>query len=475
MRLLLLLIYLSPAFLFANPVQEFTLFVEAERQHLNIPGVAIAIIDKGEVTYLNFGLAYAGKSDRVTNDTLFELASISKPITATAIMRLVELGLVSLDAPISSYIKPWKLPASEYDNDEVTLRRIMSHTAGLSGRSYQGFPVDQKLPSIEDSLNGIPLASSKVELIIEPGTQYKYSGGGFTLAQLAIERVTHRSYAEFMTDEIFKPLGMTNTTVHSSSEPVSVRSASPHDFNGKPIEIYRLPELAAGGVKSTSKDLANFALSMMGDSPILSTQSISQLSTSVIEINSNLAMALGFELRDGMLSHGGQNRGWISSMDISPSSQSALIILTNSESGVRLIDQVRCIWNSSFGIETLTRYCADQARAEKSTSWILKLASLVLLILTGLIFRRLAAILSSRLFSFTSNSFRVVAGTTCLFTILGMWFVLLTDLGVYLFAGIRWGFPTIEYLPPDTWLVTISLTMFGLVGGAALLLNRKAP
>jgi CubicO group peptidase (beta-lactamase class C family) len=181
MRLLIILICFSQAVVLAEPLQEFTQHVEAERQRLGIPGISIAIVDKGAVKYLNFGLSHSEKSNPVTSDTLFELASISKPITATAIMRLAQLGLVSLDAPISNYIQPWNLPASGYQNDKVTLRTIMSHTAGLSGRSYQGFPVSQKLPTIEDSLNGILLASSRVEVVIEPGTQYRYSGGGFTL------------------------------------------------------------------------------------------------------------------------------------------------------------------------------------------------------------------------------------------------------------------------------------------------------
>jgi hypothetical protein len=278
-----------------------------------------------------------------------------------------------------------------------------------------------------------------------------------------------------MANEVFKPLGMTHTTVHASSNPISVTSASPHDFEGKPIEIYRLPELAAGGVKSTSKDLAQFVLAMMRDSPILNSDSISELSTPVIDINSNLKMALGFEWRDGMLSHGGQNRGWISWMDISPPHESGLIILTNSESGIRLIDSVRCSWNTLFEIGTLTRYCEDQTKAAQTTSWTLKLISLILLVLTGLFVWKLDAVLSPQSIEFTSNLSRTFAGAICLLAILGMWFVLLTDFGVYLFAGIRWGFPTIEYLPSEVWLLAISLTLFCLVGTVAVLFKRKAP
>lgn len=209
MRLLVVSVCFWQAVVIAEPLQGFKQQVAAEHQGLGTPSVSIAIIDKSTPRYLNFGLSHSEKSDLVTSDTLYELASISKPKTATATMRLAQLGLVSLDAPISPYIEPLILPISGYQNNKVTLRRIMSHTAGLSVRSYQGFPAGQKLPTIEDSLNGIPLASSKVEVVIEPGTEYRYSSGGFTLVQLAI--------------------GMTHTTVHSSSKPIWVISASPHD------------------------------------------------------------------------------------------------------------------------------------------------------------------------------------------------------------------------------------------------------
>ncbi|MGK0471861.1 MAG: CubicO group peptidase (beta-lactamase class C family) [Candidatus Azotimanducaceae bacterium] len=157
MRLLVVSVCFWQAVVIAEPLQEFKQQVAAERQGLGTPSVSIAIIDKSTPRYLNFGLSHSEKSDLVTSDTLYELASISKPKTARATMRLAQLGLVSLDAPISPYIEPLILPISGYQNNKVTLRRIMSHTAGLSVRSYQGFPAGQKLPTIEDSLNGIPL------------------------------------------------------------------------------------------------------------------------------------------------------------------------------------------------------------------------------------------------------------------------------------------------------------------------------
>lgn len=473
LRILLLLACLSPGLVLADAVKELNRYVKLEYQRLNVPGVAIAIVDHGKLTYLNFGLANSKNTDAITSDTLFEIASISKPITAIAIMRLTQLGLVSLDEPISQYIEPWALPASQYNSDEVTLRRIMSHTAGLSGRSYQGFPLTQELPSLQDSLNGIPLASSKVEVVIKPGTKYLYSGGGFTLTQIAIERATNGSYERYMVNEVFKPLGMINTTVHSAVAPISTRIASPHDFEGNPLEVYRLPELAAGGVKSTSQDLARLALALMGDNPILNSRSISELSAPVVEIDSNRKMALGFEWLDGMLSHGGQNRGWISWMDISPSSQSALIILTNSENGAHLVDDVRCRWDELFKIGRLNRYCEQQAKEKQKTNWIMKLVSLALLALAATTAWRLRTVLSNGSIGLTSNGLRVLAGALCLCVIPGIWFVLLTDFGVYLFAGIRWGLPTIDYLATEVWYVAASLTLFCLLGGFALLLKKE--
>jgi len=221
--------------------------------------------------------------------------------------------------------------------------------------------------------------------------------------------------------------------------------------------------------------MAQFVLAMMWGSPLLNSDSISELSKPVIDINSNLKMALGFEWRNGMLSHGGHNRGWISWIDILPSEQRGLIILTNSESGIRLIDSVRCSWNTLFGIGTLTRYCEEQSKTEQNISWILKLVSLILLVLAGLFAWKLGLVFNWRLIEFTYSPSRTIAGAICLLAISGMWFVLLTDFGVYLFAGIKWGFPTIEYLPSEVWLLTSSLTLLCLVGGMAALLKRKTP
>ena len=126
----------------------------------------------------------------VDGDTVFQAASISKTLTAWGVMRLVEQGALELDAPVGRYLTRWQLPPSPYNHDGVTIRRLLSHTAGLSLHGYPGIAPEQPLPTLEESLSGGHPGAEDVRVVSEPGTTYAYSGGGYTLLQLVVEEVT---------------------------------------------------------------------------------------------------------------------------------------------------------------------------------------------------------------------------------------------------------------------------------------------
>ena len=457
MRLLILAASLVCLPTFADSVKEFYLFAEAELEKFNVPGASIAIVDNGAVQYLNFGLRNSESSATVTSSDLFHIASISKPVTAWALMKLTEQNHVSLDEPVRKYLKTWQLPPSEYDNDLVTLRKIMSHTAGLSARSYQGFPASSPLPTLQDSLNGIPISSSAVVLINEPGSTYGYSGGGFTLAQLLIEDVTGTRFRTYMEETLFKPLNMQHAT-YKAVDMADDNAVKPHDFAGRMVENYVLAELAAGGLRASAKDLVQFAIANMRPNPVLRDESVQQLHEVVVQNGPNLATTLGFERRNGLISHGGQNRGWNSWLDIDPSRQSALIVLTNGEGGFHLINPIRCKWDSLFAINKLDNYCDGMIASQKTTRWILTTVTVVALSAAIMILFNLLKGFRENRNELKLSVPRVVFCTLCLLAISVLWLVLGTDFGVYLFAGIRWGFPTIEYLPAQTWHFALSLT-----------------
>ncbi|PCJ14321.1 MAG: hypothetical protein COB10_04540 [Planctomycetota bacterium] len=148
-------------------------------QDFSVPGAAIAIIENGEIV-LQKGYGFSDIENEVKVDTKtgFNIGSISKTFAAWGVMNLVQDGKLDLDAPAEKYLSRWHLPESEFDSNEVTIRRLLSHTAGLSLHGYPGWSPTDELPTIEESLNGKNNGPGRVEIIMEPGTRYKYSGGG---------------------------------------------------------------------------------------------------------------------------------------------------------------------------------------------------------------------------------------------------------------------------------------------------------
>ena len=141
-----------------------------------VPGTAIAIIENGQIILQKgYGYSNMDKESKVTSTTGFNIGSISKTIAAWGVMKLVQKGKIDLDSPAEKYLTRWHLPNSEFDSDKVTIRRLLSHTAGLSLHGYPGWSPTDDLPTIEESLNGKNNGPGRVEMIMEPGTKWKYS------------------------------------------------------------------------------------------------------------------------------------------------------------------------------------------------------------------------------------------------------------------------------------------------------------
>ena len=187
--------------------------VEKELEKEFVGNFAMAIMKDGMPEKEVFHSA----SKKVDKNTLFQVSSLSKFVTAVGILKLVELGKIDLDTPISKYLTRWQLPPSEFDNEQVTVRRLLSHTAGLTDElGYSGFENPDSVQTLEASLTKAADAdkgvSGVVKVGIEPNSGWKYSGGGFTLLQLLVEETSGQSFNEFMKDNMFKPLNMTSST-----------------------------------------------------------------------------------------------------------------------------------------------------------------------------------------------------------------------------------------------------------------------
>ncbi|MFA4892148.1 serine hydrolase domain-containing protein [Brevundimonas sp.] len=203
---------------------------------------------------------FVSRGAPVDRDTRFQVASLSKWSTAWGVLTLVEQGKLDLDAPVSRYLTRWSLPASAFDNDKVTVRRLLSHTAGLTdGLGYAGFAPGAPVQSLEASLtraaDASPGADGSVRVGAEPGA-FRYSGGGYTLLQLIVEEVSGQTFNDYMVQTVFTPLGMTRTTYVLEDGADNV--ATFYDAEGAPATHFRFASLAATSLYTSAGDMTRF-------------------------------------------------------------------------------------------------------------------------------------------------------------------------------------------------------------------------
>ena len=215
--------------------------------------LALVLIQKGEVAAEH----YSGREQTVDRDTVFQTASMSKWITALGVMSLVQQGAWELDAPASRYVKRWSLPASAFDHQGVTVRRLLSHTAGLTdGLGFGDYRLDEALPTVEESLRH-PRASSGRDVAIQlgyaPGSDWRYSGGGYLLLQQALEERAQEPFEAFMQRTILKPLELTRSSFADAQGALNV--ARPYDAENGSAERFHYAAAAATGFSTSAFDM----------------------------------------------------------------------------------------------------------------------------------------------------------------------------------------------------------------------------
>lgn len=312
----------------------------------NVPGLAVAVIENGKITSIQcIGYADLATEKKITPRTIFNIGSISKVVSAWGFMQLTEKGLVKLDEPVNQSLTRWRLPQSSYDVSKVTLRRILSHTAGLSVHGYGGFEQGTKLLSLEESLNGKTKRNGEsVYLINEPGTKWAYSGGGYTLAQLFLEESTKEKFADYMKKNVFQPLGLVDTN-YDWTEEMKVSSATAYDTLGNAIKNRIFTEQAAAGLQTTVLDLAHFAeLSIAADSrklnKVLKPETIQLMEQPVFPSSNEGESGLGYRFMnyEGLrtVGHTGENVGWSAAMFLHLPTKSGIVMLCNGSNGDRV-------------------------------------------------------------------------------------------------------------------------------------------
>lgn len=307
----------------------------ALKEH-NVPGMAIAIIKNDQVIIKKgYGFSNVSLGTKVDSKTGFNIGSISKMFTAWGIMKMVENGKIDLDTPVSTYITKWKLPTSKFNEDKVTIRNLLQHTAGLSVHGYNGYESKEELTSITKSLSGNSREEEAVTLIMEPESKWQYSGGGYSILQLIIEEVSGETFADYMQKNIFKPLKMKHTSFNIDKK-ILKKSAKAYDEEGNEIPLRLFNAQAAAGLHTTIDDLILFAKASFSKNTVLTEKSITLLRTSTELSKGNYGMGYMEMNRFGdftLHGHGGSNEGWHSGFMLDFESKSGIIILTNGSSG----------------------------------------------------------------------------------------------------------------------------------------------
>lgn len=271
---------------FWNTYKKATL--EERLTYYKIPGISVAVVNNGEIEWARgFGYKNVRKKEPVTQNTLFQAASISKVLTAIAFMKLKERKEIDLDTDVNSYLKSWKIPSNNGWQPKVTLRELLSHTAGMTVSGFGGYSIHEARPTTIQILNGVyPANSLPVKVNIFPGTHARYSGGGFIVAQLILEDKFNLPFVNVMDSLVLSPLNLKWSTFEQPiSKAKQQLTATGYVLDYQPInggcDIH--PEMSAAGLWTNPLELAKIIIEIQkavrGKSDFISAQSANEMLT----------------------------------------------------------------------------------------------------------------------------------------------------------------------------------------------------
>jgi CubicO group peptidase (beta-lactamase class C family) len=331
-----------------RPAVRWTLNKRMEYYH--VPGVSIAIIDNGKVVWAGgFGVKQAGTTDSVKTWTLFQAASISKPIAASAALHLVGVEKLSLDQDVNSYLKSWKVLKNSFTaREKVTLRRILSHSAGLTVHGFPGYSSGVSIPTLQQILGGEKPANTPAIIVdTVPGSQFRYSGGGFSVLQQLLIDMANESFPLIMKRLVLEPAGMPLSTFEQPlPDPRRQEAASGHDGGGVVLKgnWHTYPEMAAAGLWTTPTELAKWALNITdawnGHTDKLLSRSMATQMLTLQKPPFGLGISLTGTDKAIAFSHGGSNEGLMAMLVMYPAVGKGAVVMTNANQGGLLFGEV---------------------------------------------------------------------------------------------------------------------------------------
>lgn len=327
-------------------------------RELCTPGVSVAVIEKFEVAGARgVGVRRVGESAAVRPDTPFQTGSISKAVFALAVMRLCQDNRIDLDTDIRTYLKSWQIPAGDDGwEPRINLRQLLSHTAGTTVHGFPGYPAGGTQPSLAQILDGVPPANtSSIFVDLVPGLQFRYSGGGTTIAQLAVTDAVGSAFPDLMRELVLAPLKMEDSSFEQPpSSKLADRAAVGHPLNGIPIpggwHVY--PEMAAAGLWSTAADLARLGAALMrclrGEITELglTRQSLAAMLRPQLpdQVEGSEFVGLGwFCSGEGdafRFGHAGANHGFLADLRLYPATGQGAAVIINSNLGWPLMEEL---------------------------------------------------------------------------------------------------------------------------------------
>jgi CubicO group peptidase (beta-lactamase class C family) len=336
-------------------------------QRFRVPGVSVAVIKDFQIHWAKgYGVADAVSGRPVRTDTPFQAASISKPVSAMAAMRLVQDGRLGLDDDVNLHLKSWKVPASEFTAAQpITPRALMSHTSGADdGFGFPGYEPAAPRPTVVQILDGVaPSNVGKVAFARPPYAAYKYSGGGVTVMQLLLTDVTGEPFAALLRSRVLEPLEMRDSTFEQPPPDAwTGRLAYAHNGQGAPGSVpwHVYPEQAAAGLWTTPSDLARFAIEVQqavrsAKGAVLTQASARDMTAPVG--TGPYAVGLGVEKRgEGWyFGHGGSNWGFRCALLAHVRKGYGVVVMTNGDAGGPVIAEIEARVAAAYDWDSLDK------------------------------------------------------------------------------------------------------------------------